>query len=268
MRYSYYVGLIAAVGLCGSAIAHDLWLQPRQFVLTPGRDMPVDIFIGHGQFRESWGDRLDRLVMLRSTSPSGKVTDLLPAARSAKSITLNFKDRGTHMITMQSTSIVNVLPPAKFNEYAQEEGLSRIIQYRNQTSTSDKPGRELYSRRAKTIAQIGLPDEKSSRAIVKPVGLSLEIIPERHPYLLASGEKLPVLVNFKGRPLAGALVKLTNLDADARPVATARTNAQGRTAFAVPTKGKWLLNVVWSTPVAGQDLYLTIFSSLTFGDRG
>ncbi len=267
MRHYHFLGSIAAIGLSGAAFAHDLWLQPRQFAITSGKDVPVDVFIGHGQFRESWSDRLDRLVMLRSISPSGKVNDLLPAARSAKSITLNLKDHGAHMLTMQSTSIVNVLPAVKFNEYIQQEGLSAIFQYRDQTSTSDKPGRELYSRRAKTIVQIGLPDAKSSRAVVKPVGLSLEIVPERHPYLLARGEKLPVLVNFKGRPLAGALVKLTNLDADERPVAMARTNAQGRTAFAIPTKGKWLLNVVWSTPVAGQDLYLTIFSSLTFGDR-
>lgn len=268
MRYYHFLGSIAAIGLSGATFAHDLWLQPREFVFAPGQAIPVDILIGHGQFRENWGDRLDRLVMLQSISPAGKSTNLLPTARLAKSLTLNLKEQGSHMLIMQSTSLVNVLPAERFNEYAKEEGLSGIIAHRLQTSTTNKPGRELYSRRAKTIVQIGAPNARSSQAVTKSTGLSLEIIPERHPYLLARGEKLPLLVTFRGRALPGALVKLTNLDADARPIAVQRTNAEGRAAFSVPTKGKWLLNVVWSTPVAGQDsLYLTIFSSLTFGSR-
>lgn len=268
MRYYHFLTSIAAIGLSGATFAHDLWLQPREFIFATGQAVPVDILIGHGPSREDWGDRLDRVILLKSISPVGKSTNLLPAAFAAKSLTLTFKERGAHMIAMQSKSLVNVLPAARFNEYVAEEGLTAIARHRAATSTANKSGRELYSRRAKTIVQIGAPDARSSKAVVKPVGLSLEIIPERHPYLLTRGEKLPLLVNFKGRPLPGALVKLTNLDADARPVAMARTNAQGRVAFSVPTKGKWLLNVIWSTPVAGQDsLYLTIFSSLTFGGR-
>lgn len=268
MLHYRYLACVAAMGLSGAAVAHDLWLQPRQFTLAPGQAIPVDILIGHGAARENWGDRIDRIILLKSVAPSGKSLDLLPAARADKSLTLSLKERGAHVIGMQSTTLVNSLSATRFNEYAKEEGLSAITQHRLATSSANKPGRELYSRRAKVIVQIGAPDAQSNQAAVKPLGLSLEITPERDPYSLARGEKLPLLVNFRGQPLAGALVKLTNLDADARPVAMMRTNAQGRVAFSVPTKGKWLLTVIWSTPVPRQDgLYLTIFSSLTFGGR-
>jgi uncharacterized GH25 family protein len=259
---------IAATCLSGAAVAHDLWVQPRLFAFAPAQKVPVDILIGHGPSREDWGIRLDRLVLLKAISPSGKSSDLLPAARATKAFMLNIAERGTHIIAMQSNNAESTLPAARYNEFAVEEGLSTIIAHRTATGTMAKPGRELYSRRAKSIVQVGAVSVQTSLSVTKPVGFDLEIIPERHPYLLGRGEKLPVLVTFRGRPLRGALVKLTNLDADAKPVAMLRTNGQGRAAFAVPAKGKWLLNVVWSTPVAGEsNLYTTVFSSLTFGDR-
>jgi uncharacterized GH25 family protein len=259
---------IGTVSISTTALAHDLWLQPRQFAFAPGQAVPVDILIGHGASRENWGIRLDRLIILKNIRPAGPSIDLLATARLTKSLTLKLTNSGTYMIAMQSNNAESTLPAARYNEFAQEEGLTAILRHRAATGSMAKPGRELYSRRAKSIVQIGKASHATGCNVTKAIGFDLEIIPERNPLLLASTEKLPILVMFKGKPLPGALVKLTNLDADARPLAMLRTNAQGRAAFNVPAKGKWLLNTVWSTPVAGQDmLYNTIFSSLTFGDR-
>jgi uncharacterized GH25 family protein len=76
-----------------------------------------------------------------------------------------------------------------------------------------------------------------------------------------------VRVLFEGRPLPGALVKLTNLDADEKPVAMQRTDAAGRAVFTAPRSGSWLLNVVWTKPISGDRRgdFDTTFSSLTWG---
>ncbi len=105
----------------------------------------------------------------------------------------------------------------------------------------------------------------------RPIGLKLEIVPERNPYALGPTRILPVRVLYKGRRLANATVKLTSLEFDARPVATLVSDASGRARFRVPAAGDWLLNVVWAEPISGDPKadFDTTFSSLTFGyDQG
>jgi len=79
----------------------------------------------------------------------------------------------------------------------------------------DADGSERYSRCAKSIVQVGPSGPGSQAQVSKPVGLPLEILPEANPYAVPRSATLPVRVIYAGRPLAGALVKLTNLKDDA-----------------------------------------------------
>ena len=262
----------AGLALAASASAHDLWLQPNEFWQVSGQAFPMAVLIGHGPDRENWGLRADRIVLLKDFAPDRREFNLLPFVRArdgATSLPLRFSQPGTHVVAMQSNHAQSDLPAERFNEYAQTEGLTPAIAFRARTGANGKAGREIYSRRAKMIIQIGAADPKSSVAVTRPVGFDLEIVPERHPYLLKAAEKLPVRVYYRGKPLSGALVKLTNLNADARPVEEHRTDAAGRARFTIPAKGKWLLNVVWTRPITGNPKadFDTIFSSLTFGSR-
>jgi uncharacterized GH25 family protein len=74
-------------------------------------------------------------------------------------------------------------------------------------------------------------------------------------------------VFYEGQPLAGALVKFTDLERDAVPVETHVTDPSGRASFKMPARGSWLLNVIWTKPqTSSRDTdFETIFSSLTFG---
>jgi len=76
-----------------------------------------------------------------------------------------------------------------------------------------------------------------------------------------------VHVLYHGRPLSGALVKLTNLGHDADPVETYVTDEKGRAVFNAPHCGDWLLNVIWTQVAsASSDTdFQTTFSSLNFG---
>ena len=269
-KLSFFVLVLAAVG---SASAHDLWVQPSSFSAPVGGSVPFSILVGHGKDRENWGVRSDRILLLRSIGPDGRITDLMPLIRpnsAAPSLNLRFPKPGTHLIAMQSNHAQSELPGARFNEYLKEEGLTPAILHRQRTGANAKPGREVYSRRAKSLVQIGRLDPKAGSPAIRRLGLSLEIIPESDPYRLGQGQNLPVRIFFEGRPLPGALVKLTNLDADAKPVAMKLSDGAGRVRFNVPRKGKWLLNVVWTKPIAGNSRadYETTFSSLTFGYPG
>ena len=260
---------LAALAWGAPALAHDFWLQPRSY--WPGTDgvTPVSIQVGHGPDRETWGADPSRVVLLRSLSSSGLVDRRaeLRGAPQGGDATMRFAGPGAHVLALQTSHAESELPALRFNDFLKEEGLTPAIQLRQKTRTTQKPGREIYSRRAKALVQVGPVTPADTARVLTPLGLSLEIVPERNPYALRPNEPLPVRVLYEGRPLAGALVKLTNLAADAKPLQTRLSDAQGRAAFVVPRSGAWLINVIWTKAIAGDPRgdFDTTFSSLTFG---
>ena len=207
--------------------------------------------------RQRWAVDLNRVVFLRSFGPDGS-QDHRAELREGGGVdgVLNFSRPGTYVVAMQTTPAESDLPALRYNSYATEEGLTPALLLRQRTGRADSNGREIYSRRVKALVQVGRAAGPQPQ-VTRPIGLSLEIVPERDPYR----------VLYEGRPLAGALVKLTNLDFDTRPVEMHRSDRAGRAAFSVPNHGAWLINVIWTKPIRGNPKadFDTTFSSLTFG---
>lgn len=259
-----------AAFLCSAsaAQAHDFWLQPRSFQATVNTPVPFTIQVGHGKDRQRWAGRVERVVQFRSLGPTGAVDHKadLKAQPSPVDAEIAFRSPGVHVVVFETTPAESDLPALRFNDYAKAEGLTPALRFREQTKSTDKPGRELYSRRCKALIRVGQPDGKPQPQVTRPVGLTLEIVPERDPYALGPNDDLPVRILFEGRPLSGALVKLTSLEFDARPIATHLSDSAGRAAFKVPRTGTWLLNVIWTKPISNNPKadFETTFSSLTF----
>ncbi len=259
-------GLIGATG----ASAHDFWVQPRSFNPAVGQPEPVTIEVGHGPFRSRWSGALDRVVLFRNVAPSATV-DLRPDLRPTpdQDAILSFSAPGTQMLLFESTDALSNLPSIRYNDYAKVEGLTPALAYRARTGQTEANGRESYSRRCKALINVGAGG-KPNVAITQPVGFTLEIVPAISPYALKPRQLLPVQVLYMGHPLAGALVKLTNLEFDVRPVSMHVTDASGKAQFEIPRTGDWLLNVIWTRPIKGNPNadFETTFSSLTFGYSG
>ncbi len=250
------------------AVAHDFWLQPTRFQVAPNAPLEATFLVGHAALRERWRNN-DRIVVLRSVF-ARRATDLRGGLRNGEAdLVTRFSVPGLHVLGMQSNYAFSDLPGLRFDDYAKEEGLALIVAARKRSGNA-KPGRERYSRRAKSLIQVGTQTPTNQAQATQPIGLKLEIVPERNPYALDGSRMLPVHVLYNGRRLANATVKLTNLGNDAKPVAVAITDRAGRARFRIPAQGNWLLNVVWGEPVAGNPRFDfdTTFSSLTFGYRG
>ena len=261
-------GFLIVLLVATPAGAHDFWLQPRGWQATVGTPLPFTVEVGHGPFREHWSGKAERLIALRDIKMGG-VDDLRPAfveGGLSPHLTRIFRQPGLHVIGLVTTQASSELPSIRFNDYIGAEGLTLAINARAHAGTTDRPGREVYSRRAKALVQVGGTAPRDAILATRPIGLTLEIVPERDPYALGPDRRLPVRVIFEGRPLGGALVKLTSLEFDAKPLATARTDRNGRAAFRVPPVGSWLVNVIWSKPISSPLAdFETTFSSLTFG---
>jgi len=249
-------------------VAHDFWIQPQRFQAAPGAPVALTFQVGHAAARERWG-RLDRLVLLNDFW-SGRRRDLRADVRTdggPADVVTRFAAPGLHVVAMQSNHATSTLPAIRFNDYAKLEGLTPILAARQRAGTSDQAGRERYSRRAKALIQVGVQTAANSAQATRTLGFKLEIVPERNPYALGASRMLPVRVMYNGRRLPGATVKLTRLEADAKPHAIAVTDRNGHASFRIPPVGSWLVNVLWSEAVKGDPNveFDTTFSSLTFG---
>lgn len=257
------------------AAAHDFWIQPETFQLNAPGSTALSIQVGHGPARQRSPVSLDRIVAFRSYGP-GSPQDRRPELRGrpdSQDPRLSFNAPGLYMLALETNHAASELPGLRFTDYIKAEGLTPALKLREQMHATDAPGREIYSRRAKALIQVGPANAQAQAIAVRPLGMSLEIVPERSPYDPNGAEMLPVRVYFEGRPLPGALVKLNNLEFDARPVETRLTDAQGRASFRVPRVGAWQMNVIWTKALKNDPRadFDTTFSSLTFGfsgDRG
>lgn len=262
--------LISALILCALAApvaAHDFWLQTKGFQFPAPAAAPFVVLVGHGPARERWAGDPARVVFLNSIGPDGvrdHRADL--GEHQGSNGVFHFTLPGTYVVAMQTSPAESDLPALRYNSYATEEGLTPALSLRTRTGQTQSNGREIYSRRVKALVQVGDTTAPQPQ-VTRRVGLSLEIVPERDPYRLKPGEQLPVRIFYEGKPLTGALVKLTNLDFDTRPVEMHRSDATGRAAFSVPDHGAWLVNVIWTQPIVGNPKadFETTFSSLTFG---
>lgn len=268
-RWLAGIGLVLGGG--GAAVAHDFWIEPAQFQVTSGRPVSLRFLIGEPGKVEHWATEWRKVVSLQDIGPDG-VTDLLATIRPLAGATpgLDRPDAvviltrpGTHLVAFTSSLATSDLDAAAFNDYARHEGLALVIADRARNGREAARGRELYSRRAKALIQVG---PRATDTVSRPIGQALELVPEHNPALPGSDRPLVVRVWFHGTPLAGASVVLEKLGAGAVHGTPLISDASGRVTFPRPSAGRWKLNTVWSYPIDDPRAdYETIFASLSFG---
>ena len=262
--------LALALLAAAPAAAHDFWIQPAQFRLDRARLTTLTLQVGHGAEHRRSQIRAGRITRFAAIAPDGGERDLRAALHIGDDSDAAFEltGEGAHVLVLETDDHAQShLPASRYNAYLAEEGLAPVALARAQAHRSGAEGSESYRRAAKAIIQVGKGGDHGQ--VTRAFGLPLEIVLERSPYALPRAPNLPVRILLHGRALPGALVKLTDLDHDASPVGTSRTDAEGRAFFPLPGSGLWQLNVVWSEarPQGAETEYETTFSSLTFGFR-
>jgi uncharacterized GH25 family protein len=259
------------VSTIAPAHAHDFWMSTQRYQVPAGTQEPhtIRFRIGHDYEQEPWRLIWERVVGLRRISPEGRLHNHLSditvnAPNKEGNARLTFAEPGTHMIFFESNHSFIELPADRFNAHAKKEGLTLALADRALQNKSEAPGRELFSRRAKLLLQVG---DAYSDTVTRPVGLTLEIVPEANPYALPAGAPLSVQVLYRGKPLTGATIDMEQLRDNPALLESKVTDAQGRASFVVPRQGEVKLNVIWATPLEPQERadFETIFSSLTLG---
>lgn len=269
--HTSYFALLLGVCYATSGSAHDFWVQPNEYWLKPQVVTPLTLQVGHGPYRQRSPMPLSRITRFEAATPSGTIVNLrgnLHPGGNTEDANVRFSEPGAYVLVLETDDRAQShLPAIRFNDYLQVEGLTPALEQRKRTLHMESEGSESYSRRAKAIVQLGPPGAGPQGQVTQPLGLTLEIVPEQSPYSQPRPATLPVRVIYEGHPLAGALVKLTNLEHDDVPYEMHLTDRGGRARFSMPAAGTWLLNVIWTKPLpSSRDTdFETIFSSLSFG---
>jgi len=262
--------LIAAL-VAFPAAAHEMWLQPSTFRTSPGDPVKVTFLVGDAADVTPWTFRWEKLHSFKSYGPQGisdQQTTIRPITPATpENAVMNWQTPGTHMLVLESHHQPNTLTATRFNDYLAVDGLTPAIEHRKRNGETRKAGREIYSRRSKTLIQVGTA---ATNNVLQPIGQTLEIVPERNPYAPGNDTRLPVRIIYEGRALPGALVALTALGTGSKPIQKQTTDAEGRAVFDVARRGNWMVSVVWTRPIKSNKTadYDTVFTSLTFGYPG
>ena len=270
-RWWHVAAGLALVSASGAG-AHDFWIQPDRFWIATDAATTVTRYVGHGTDREISPMPVARITRFYSIGHAG-LHDHRIDLRSSATVGLTglrFAAPGLQLLGFETNGTYSDLPGVRFGDYLKAEGLTPALAMRERLGTTGSPGREIYSRRAKALLQVGSARPGDDAIATRPLGMSLEIVPERNPYAAEFDGQLPIRIYYNGRALPGALVKLNNLDFDNHPIEQHVTDAAGRTRFRLPNKGIWQLNVVWTRPIKGnpQAEFETVFSSLAMGFTG
>jgi uncharacterized GH25 family protein len=258
--------MAGALTLAAPALrAHDFWIEPSTFTPEPGQRVAVRLRVGD----DFPGGRVPRMAwFLERFTVVGKgpeaevagVEGIDPAGYVLAG------EPGLHVLVYDSRPDALTLSGRGFEKHLAEQGLERVSAARGERGETGAQARELFSRCAKALVAVG---ERSGEGYDRRVGLPLELIPEKNPFLLSPGEDLPLLLLYLGDPVAGVWVQARNPRRPEESV-SGRTDASGRVRLRLASGGFWLVKAVHMVPApqgAGAD-WESFWASLTFEASG
>jgi len=252
----FAIALLTALSIwvaSNAAAAHDFWIEPAEQPLASTGLTSVALFVGDPGWADPFAYDATHAYDFRVLGPLRDdgvarvsrvvgVEGALPAGRTA------LREPGVHVISYRSTRNFIQLEAERFEPYLKEEGLDHVLASRAAAGQTDAPGRELYSRCAKSIRIVSAEDDADEARVHsghdRVLGLTLELIPEAPPLALDADSDgalaLPLRLLFRGEPLADALVHGHAVDAAPLSTEPARTDAEGRVLLHVPAAGRWV----------------------------
>jgi uncharacterized GH25 family protein len=229
--------VLLALTLALSAQAHDTWLIPDQFTLAPKSTVTLDLTSGMEFPKLDVGPKPERVESAKCRL-AGKTFDI--TNKSAAPNSLQFKaelaDVGVATFWVKLPPRSLELKAEQVKEYLDEVDAPEALR-RQWAEMKPQRWRESYTKHPKTFVRVGQPP--SDRSWAEPVGMFLEIVPEKDPTALKAGDNFPLRVLKEGKPFAG--FSLCAVSAGESKGETRKTDSDGQVTFRLAKAGRWLL---------------------------
>jgi uncharacterized GH25 family protein len=234
--------ILLATLACGlvtpSVFAHDTWLIPARFQVAPGESATLDLTSGMAFPALDVGPKRERIqaVVCRLAGRTFDLNDFEAAPNSLR-IKGVLPASGVAAFWVKSPPKEIELKPDQVQEYLDEIDAPATVRQQWADTKEPKRWRESYSKHSKTFIRVG--DAKTDTSWREPVGMFLEIVPEKDPTALRAGDDLPVRVLKDGKPHAD--FSLGIIGAGDPKGTIQKTDAAGRVTFRLDKSDRWLL---------------------------
>lgn len=251
---AFPAAFIVIFGAVTALAAHDFWLVPNAFHVSPG-----DTVVALGQTSS-------RFPTTESAVATDRVADarIIGAASDTRISDLSIRDKSLRLRTRPSAAgqylVAATLHWRSMRESA--ESFRRYLSLEGAPAALERIDREgllsgrdsvtrRYAKYAKTLVQVG---SGGGRAFSRVAGHPLEFVPDRDPAALRNGDTLPVRLVFQARRLAGirvhaSAVEWTGVPLPDHPRETAKdaefvTDANGVIRVPITSGGLWNVRTI------------------------
>ena len=221
-----------------SAFAHDTWLIPDRFQIASGETVTLDLTSGMEFPKLDVGPKRERIqaVICRLAGRTFELKDFEAGPTSLR-IKAILSDPGVAALWVKSPPKEIELKPDQVQEYLDEIDAPAAVRQQWTGTKEPKRWRESYRKHSKTFVRVG--DAKADTSWREPVGMFLEIVPEKDPTALRAGDDFPVRVLKDGKPLGDFSLGVVAEDDPKGSIQ--KTDAAGRLTFRLDKSGRWLL---------------------------
>jgi uncharacterized GH25 family protein len=237
---SQRLGLSVAVCFLTAApiFAHDTWLIPAKFRIYQGETINFDLTSGMAFPAFDVGPKRERIeaIMCRVAGRTFALKDFVEASNSLR-IKAAFFDPGVAVIWVKSPPKEIELKPDQVKEYLDEIDAPAAVRQQWAGMKEPKRWRESYRKHSKTFVEVG--DGKVDNSWREPVGMFLEIVPEKDPTTRKAGDDLPVCVLRDGKPFSDFSLGIV-AEGETQGIIR-KTDAAGKVSFRLEKGGRYLL---------------------------
>lgn len=258
--------LILAVwwAICASiATAHEFWLEPDSFQVTPGASLSVRLKNGE-EFQGTTLSFFPRNIARFDVVTKGAAQPVDGRLGDNPALDAPAPGSGLIVVVHETTpSFVTYKNWAKFQKFADHKDFGDWRTRHAALGYPDPPFRERYTRHAKALIAVG--DGAGADA---PRGLLTEFVALTNPYAPDFDGAMRVQVLLRGSPRGDVQVEVFDrAPDDSVSITLHRTDADGIATIPVTPGHDYLFDAVVLEPIAAPDkaVWDTFWAALTFG---
>lgn len=240
---AYLLGLCVINSL--PSFAQEFWLQPSCFRCRPGEEVNIGFVMGEGFVGEFWDRKKYDMNILQWYSFGRRQDFALQSMEMKLGRQVKLDREGTHLFALETDTELRTWKADQFGKYLDDNGLNDITEHRIKSNTSDQSVKENCTRYGKVLIQAGAQTDDT---FSKSAGLRVEIIPQKNPYALKTGDYLQCLVLFDGKPSPHILVKVWSHLKITTFLQNLYSMDDGTITFPISVPGAWMLSTVKMIP--------------------
>jgi hypothetical protein len=249
--------------------AHETWLVPQHYTVLDGRELQLRL--GSGMAFPSFESAIRPERIARSWRRLGGRDDALwvgDVHGTALEFTTGLPVPGVAALAVALQPHPIDLTDDLVTEYFAEIAAPAAVRAAWENRPPGTPWHEVYTKYAKTLVRANRTTHDNSWA--EPLGLGLELVPDRDPFRLCAGDTVSFRLLQAGEPLAQWPVGLMAAGDLTRTMHT--TDGSGRATFTLTRAGALLVYAVFLQQEPGTFTWKSDFTTLTleaqqFGDR-